>query len=284
VSGFQRSREALGRRLREMRSDAHLTGRQLAAAAGWQPSKVSKIEGGRQTPSSADLRAWARFCGTEAEMPELSAALRSLDDQYTDHRRMFRTGLPGRQRSIAEIEARTTFTRNFEPCFIPGLLQTPEYARNRFAEGDEGDQDRGVPRSEAELEEAIAARIERQQVIYRPGKMHHFVVTEAALRYTLCPPDVMAGQLGQLIAATSLQTIQFGVIPFSTPMPVGPLHGFYIYDKSSVFVELYTAGLHINQPNEIAAYLRVFGHLAAAAHYGAAARNVITSALTDLSA
>ena len=49
MSSFQRAREALGLRLRELRRDAHLTGRQLAASQGWHPSKVSKVEGGKQT-------------------------------------------------------------------------------------------------------------------------------------------------------------------------------------------------------------------------------------------
>ncbi|MEQ7125272.1 helix-turn-helix transcriptional regulator [Actinopolymorpha sp. B11F2] len=284
MSSFQRAREALGIRLREMRLDAHLTGRQLAASAGWGPSKVSKIEAGRQTPSSADLEAWARSCDRADAIGELTASLRSLEEQYVEFRRMFRTGLPSRQRTIAEVESRTQLTRNFEPCFVPGLLQTAEYARYRFAEGDEGDIDRGVPSSADELEEAIAGRVARQQALHRPGKKFHFVMTEAVLRYLVCPADVMAGQLGQLISMTTVQTIRLGVVPFGVVMPVGPLHGFYLYDDHSVYVELFTATLHITQASEVAAYGRVFDNLAGTAVYGQDARKVLTRALSDLGA
>lgn len=59
MTSFQREREALGHRLRELRRDARLTGRQLAEAQRWQPSKVSRIESGKQTPSDADVEVWA---------------------------------------------------------------------------------------------------------------------------------------------------------------------------------------------------------------------------------
>ena len=54
------ARKALGKRLRELRRAAGLTGRQLADALSWPPSKVSKLENGRQTPSDDDVRAWTR--------------------------------------------------------------------------------------------------------------------------------------------------------------------------------------------------------------------------------
>ena len=264
-----------------MRLDAHLNGRQLASAAGWSPSKVSKIEAGRQTPSDADLEAWAQICGQHAVIPELVAFLRSLEQQYVEFRRMFRTGLPSRQRSIRDIELKSELTRNFEPCFVPGLLQTAEYARYRFLEGDEGDVERGAPKSEAEVDEAVAARVERQRILHQPGRRFHFVMTEAVLHYRVCPPDVMAGQLGHLLSLTTLPTIRLGIIPFDADLPVGPIHGFYLYDNTLVLVELFTAVLNISQADEIGAYERVFGHLAGAAAYGPEARTLLTRTLNN---
>lgn len=279
MSSFQRAREALGNRLREMRLDAHLTGRDLAGETGWAPSKISKLEAGRQTPSAADLEAWARACGQPDVVTELVSSLRSLEQQYVEFRRMFRTGLPSRQRTIGEIESQTTLTRNFEPCFVPGLMQTAEYARFRFTEGDAGDTERGAPRSENEVDEAIAARMERQQILHRPGKKFHFVMTEAVLRYQVCPPDVMTGQLGHLIEMTTVPTIRVGIIPFEAQLTVAPIHGFYMYDNRLVLVELFTAVLNVGQADEIGAYERVFGHLAEAAVYGAEARALLTRRL-----
>jgi transcriptional regulator with XRE-family HTH domain len=278
VSSFQRAREALGLRLRELRRDSRLTGRQLAAAQGWHPSKVSKIEGGKQTPSEDDISAWARACDRPELTDELIASLRTLEGQYVEFRRMFRTGQRAMQEAIAEIESETGLLRNFESVFVPGLLQTPEYARSRLAEQLEeiGAAD--------DVDEAVAARMHRQQTLYRTGRRFHFVITEAVLRYRLCPPEVLAGQLDRLVSLSTLTTIRFGVIPFETQLPVAPVHGFYVYDERMVQVEHLTAELKLTQPSEIATYIRFFGQLAEAARYGSEARVVITRALADLMA
>src|ERR1700733_2717249 len=107
MSSFQRAREALGGRLREVRRDSRLTGRQLAAEHGWHPSKISKIEGGKQTPSDTDIDAWVRACGHPELAGELIASLRTLEGQYVEFRRMFRAGQRTAQEAIAEIEGQS---------------------------------------------------------------------------------------------------------------------------------------------------------------------------------
>jgi transcriptional regulator with XRE-family HTH domain len=278
VSSFQRAREALGLKLRELRRDAHLTGRQLAAAHGWHPSKISKIEGGKQTPSEEDIRAWTLAVGHPELAAELIASLRMLEGQYVEFRRMFRAGQRATQDAIAEIEAGSESVRNFENVLVPGLLQTPEYARYRLAESlaEIGAAD--------DVAEAVGARMQRQQVLYQPGKRFHFVVTEAVLRYRLCPPEVLAGQLDRLVSLTTLTTVKFGIIPFERRLPVAPLHGFYVYDQRVVHVEHLTAELKLSQPSEITTYVTFFDRLAEAACYGAEARVLITRALADLMA
>jgi transcriptional regulator with XRE-family HTH domain len=278
TSTYQRAREALGVRLRELRRDARLTGRQLAEQHGWDPSKISKIENGRQTPSEDNLEDWARACGKPELVPELIAALRTLETHYVQWRRMFRAGMTAFQVAFGEMEAEAGTIRNFENVFVSGLLQTPEYARYRLAEGVER---LGSP---DDLDEAVAARMQRQQVLYRRDKRFHFVLTEAALRYRVCPPEVMAGQLDRLVTLSGMPTLRFGVIPFEVEYPVGPLNGFWIFDDRAVSVEHFTAALTITQPSEVAEYLKVFDQLAEIAHYGSPARAIVTRALDDLTA
>ena len=278
MSSFQRAREALGTQLRELRLDARLTGRQLAESQGWHPSKVSKIEAGKQTPSQADVEAWSTACGRPDLAVEFVASLNSLEGQYLEFRRLFRAGQRAAQESIAEYEAAATTTLNFESVLVPGLLQTSEYARAMLSE--RLDDIAGVD----DVDDAVAARMQRQQVLYRAGKRFHFVITEAVLRYRLSTPEVMAGQLDRLVALTTLTTIRFGVIPFHAQLPVFPLHGFFIYDQQAVHVENFTAALKLTQPAEIQAYAKIFGQLAAVAQYGAEARALITRALADLAA
>src|SRR5260221_6674966 len=191
---------------------------------------------------------------------------------------MFRAGQRATQDAIAEIEAESESVRNFENVFVPGLLQTPEYARYRLAEGlaEIGAAD--------DIDEAVGARMQRQQVLYRSGKRFHFVITEAVLRYRLCPHDVLAGPLDRLVSLTTLTTIKFGVVPFERQLPVAPVHGFYVYDERVVHVEHLTAELKLSQPSEIATYVTFFDRLAEVARHGAEARVVITRALADLMA
>jgi transcriptional regulator with XRE-family HTH domain len=277
MSGFQRSREAMGSRLRELRRSAQLTGRQLAERLSWHPSKISKIESGRQTATEADVRVWAQACEAAEALPDLLAGLRVIDDQYIEFRRMFRAGQRAKQEEIGRLEDDVDIVRNFEPAFIPGLLQTPAYARVRLAEGLDLI---GAP---DDVDAAVAARIQRQQALYRPGRRHHFVITEAVLRYRLCPPDVLAEQLDRLVAATTLQTLRLGVIPFDQPLPIAPVHGFHLHGERVVFVEHLTGELKLTQPEELRTYLAVFARLGSVARYGAQARALIVAALEDLS-
>ena len=278
MSTFQRAREALGLRLRELRRDARLTGRQLAELNGWHPSKISKIENGKQTPSEANVEAWARACGKPELAEELIAALRTLETHYVEYRRMFRAGMAIKQQEWADLEAETTLVRNFETAVIPGLLQTPEYARFRLMEGITYDE------SPDDLDDAVAARMQRQQVLYRTGKRFHFVITEAALRTRLCPPEVMVGQLDRLVTLSTVPTLRFGVIPFEETFPQAPLHGFWIFDERVVMVENLTAELNLTQPSEVERYVRIFSQFAEVARYGSQARAIVTRALADLTA
>jgi transcriptional regulator with XRE-family HTH domain len=278
MSSFQRAREALGIRLRELRRDARLTGKQLAERNGWHPSKISKIEGGKQTPVDADLEAWASTCGQPGLVSELITSLRTLESHYVEHRRLYSTGMSAQQRAFSELEDQTIVVRNFENVFVPGLLQTPEYARYRLAEGVEY---HGAP---DDLDEAVGVRMQRQQILYRSGKKFHFVITEAVLRYRLCPPEVMLGQLDRLVTLSTMPTMRFGVIPFEAKLPLAPVHGFWLMDERVVVVENFTASQNLTQASEISAYTRIFDQLADAARYESEARTVVTRALADLSA
>jgi transcriptional regulator with XRE-family HTH domain len=276
VTSFQRERETLGQRLRELRRDARLTGRQLAEAHCWQPSKVSRIESGKQTPSDADVEAWASACGVPGVTNDLIAALRNLEGHYVEHRRAFRAGMARFQRAVGERETEYSVIRNFQSAIIPALLQTPEYARHRFAPGPRYG---GPP---TDLDESVAARMVRQQILYRAGMRAHFVLTEATPRYKLCPSEVLEGQLDRWLGVASMCTVRLGIIPFETQFTSAPLHGFAVYDEGEVLVETLTATLTLSEPSEISAYLQLFAEYANSAVYGAAASALITRVLSEL--
>lgn len=185
VTNVHEARDALGKRLREQRQQAGMSGRQLAESLSWPPSKVSKLENARQTPTDDDIRGWTRATNGEGETEALLAALHTLEVQHAEWQRQLKTGLKPHQNEIAEMDAKTRIFRAFESTFVPGLLQTAEYARARFA------QSVTVFKVRNDINEAVQARVQRQAILYRSDKRFHFVLTEAALRYRLCSPEVM---------------------------------------------------------------------------------------------
>jgi len=201
-----------------------------------------------------------------------------MEEHYLEHRRAFRAGMARFQRAIVEQEAQYSVFRNFQSSIIPGLLQTPEYARYRFAGGVKYG---GPP---TDLDDSVAARMARQQILYRPETRAHFVLTEATLRYRLCPPEVLEGQLDRLLGMANMRTVRLGVIPSETQLVNAPLHGFAVKDDREVRVETLTATLTLSEPSEIRDYLEIFAEYANMAVYGAEASALITRVLSELAA
>lgn len=276
ASNVHEARNALGKRLRELRQQADFSGRQLADLLAWPPSKVSKLENGRQTPSDDDIRAWTRATSSDGATKALLASLHTLEVQHAEWQRVFRTGLRPRQSQLAEWDQKTRLIRAFESTVIPGLLQTAEYARARFAEGIRR---LNLPN---DINEAVQGRMMRQEILYRPDKRFHFVLTEAALRFRLCAPAVMLGQLDRLVSFSQLPNVRLGIIGFEAQYETSPWHGFWIYDNNRVLVETFSAALDLRQPQEIELYGDAFEQLAAVASYGRAARATINRVIDDL--
>lgn len=276
MTSVHEARNALGKRLRELRQRANMSGRQLAESLSWPPSKVSKLENGRQTPTDDDIRGWTSATDSEGETEALLASLHTLEVQHAEWQRQLRTGLKPHQKEIAGLDAKTRLFRAFEPTFIPGLLQTAEYAQARFA------QSITVFKVRNDIKEAVQTRVQRQGILYRPDKRFHFVLTEAALRYRLCPPAVMLGQLDRLVSFSALPNVKLGIIGFEAAYVVAPAHGFWLLDNDRVMVETFSAELNLAQPQEISLYTGIFDSLVAVASYGRAARAIINRVIDDL--
>src|SRR5260370_20303640 len=90
LRGPGEARAALGQRLRDIRADSGLTGRELAALAGWHYTKVSKIEHGTTMPTEADLELWCFHCADHAQLPDLVLAARNVQRMYAELRRLHR--------------------------------------------------------------------------------------------------------------------------------------------------------------------------------------------------
>ncbi|MEU8039374.1 DUF5753 domain-containing protein [Streptosporangium sp. NPDC049078] len=275
-SSVQQAREVLAGRLREIRLDAGLSARALAAAAGWHESKTSRIENARTSPSDKDIRTWCEVCEAAEQTRDLIASARAVSSMYVEWRRVQRTGLGRLQRSSIPLYERTRHFRFYHSLLIPGLFQTPGYATALMGAITAF---REIP---DDIEQAVAVRMERQKVLHS-GARFAVLVEQSVLSYQVGDAEVMAGQLGHLIAMAALPSVSLGIVPFATSgRPVWPLEGFSVFDDMQVNIELLSAQVTVTQPREITLYIKAFGGLADMAVYGGAARALITKAIDDL--
>ncbi|MEU0521660.1 helix-turn-helix transcriptional regulator [Streptosporangium sp. NPDC006007] len=277
MSEFQQVRMELGIQLRQLREAAQLSGKELAERLRWQPSKVSRIENARQTATEDDITLWGRVVEATPEVvEELIEQAAGLLERQDSWRQRHRSGLAALQEDIRDLEGRTTMFRVFEPGVIIGLLQTTEYARSIFT------RIKRLYNAPDEIDAAIRVRMQRQEILYDQGRRFRFILPEAALRYRLAPPEVMCGQLDRLLAVTTLPNVEFGVIPFESPLPSALLNGFWIYDGEQVAVPTRTRDLVLRDPEDIAFYERAFEELQDVACFREEARAVIVRVLEDL--
>jgi transcriptional regulator with XRE-family HTH domain len=269
----QQAREALGARLREIRIEAGLTARALAQRAGWHYSKISKIEHARQPPSVNDIHTWCRHCDASGHIPDLVASLHAVEGMWVEWQRLERTGMRRQQESYMALYQRTRQFRIYAPGVVPGLFQTTGYAAARMARIIEFS---GIPN---DLEEAVAARMDRQRVLCSGDHTFAVVLEAAALRARIGSIEMMVGQLGHLINIAASPRVSLGVIPSDVERTMWWNPEFWIFDEARVLVETPTAELTITQPREIAIYARTFAELASMAVYGAAARAIIMTAI-----
>ncbi|MFD5558155.1 helix-turn-helix domain-containing protein [Streptomyces sp. NPDC127068] len=274
---YQQARAALGHRLRELRltcPDGRLTGQQLATRLGgtWTKSKVSKLENGKQTADAGDLRAWASATGQPEAYDGLLAQLRGFESHIRSWRRQLSSGHRPVQEAITAEHDQTRVLTIWESTLVPGMLQTADYARHVLT------RHATLMQSPQDTEDAVRARIRRQEGLYEPGRRYRILMWEGAMRALVCPPTVLAAQLDRLAAVIGLDTLELGVVPFAASLKIYPGGGFWVYDERRVVVEDWHAELWLDDAASVALYLRTWNTLEASAVYGADAQNVIHGA------
>jgi transcriptional regulator with XRE-family HTH domain len=263
----------LAERLVRMRKAAGLTGDRLAAQFSWPRSKVPKIENGRQMPTEADIKAWAEACRQPGAIPDLLTLLADAQTVYRQWR--LGEGQAALQEQYDALVRDAKRIRNFELMLIPGLLQTPGYARYRALEAVRL---HGAP--ESGVEETVAVRMRRADVLYDTAKSFEFVITDAALRYLLCPRPVMLAQLDKLANVSEFGNVTFGIIPPGRELPVAPMVGYLMADNTTI-VETFTSAITI-ATRESPKYAEITDELMAEAVTGDAARTLIAAAAAEL--
>ncbi|MEU7829083.1 helix-turn-helix transcriptional regulator [Nonomuraea sp. NPDC049129] len=276
-SSAQHAATVLAAKLRKLRTDAGMSGRDLAELAGWHPSKVSRIENARRTPSTADIRVWCGRCDVPDQAGDLIASLEAIEGMFVEWREMERTGLKAAQESVIPTWERTRHFRIYSSQLIPGPLQTAAYIAVLLTSLMHR---RGLP---DDIEEAVQVRVNKQNVVHDGGRRIAVILEESVLRQPIGGVDVMAAQLGHLLSVSILPSISLGIIPLGADRStIWPTEGFFMFDEAEVTVELVSGHLTITQPHELVMYADVFTKLARLAVYGKAARSIITSAVAAL--
>lgn len=260
-------RRQLGQALRTARANAGLSGEQLAKRLGISQSRVSRIELGQQAASVDLVRQWAELTGVpEKRRAELVEQAEAASTESVVLRTARPRGLTQLQHDSREFEATAATILEFDPVLVPGLLQVPEYARRIFVAGK-------PLHSTAEIASAVAGRMGRQLMLYEGITRFEFVVTEAALRWWIGPPNVMLAQLDRITALAGLETVQIGVIPLDTEVGTWHEHGFAVFedrpeDDPAVTIETQTSQVTTTDPAEVAFYRDAFARLRETALHG----------------
>jgi transcriptional regulator with XRE-family HTH domain len=249
--------------LEEDRRSAGLTQTKLAELAGYShQTTASKIGRGEQLPRADQVKAWAAACRVdELRLADLLAALTAAGSEYEDWptRHARAGGGAAFQAAIGDLESRTEQIVKFQPAAVPGLLQSPGYTIAILeATGVTG----------AEADGLLARRLERQQVLWAPGKQVSLLMLEGVLRHPLCGPEAMREQLARIaMVAEDMPRVQLGIVPFWNRLTIPVIAGFSRYDDL-VIIELPSGDQEIAAPDQVEAFLRQEEALRAAAVFG----------------
>lgn len=197
--------------LRNVRTAAGISGKDFAAAAGWQPSKVSKIEAGKQTPTADDIAAYARITSLDvATVEHIQQLVQIAEDARTSHRRRYAGGQGTVvQDEFLQLLADSTRIVFFDVAYVPGMLQTADYGRAVLSDGYRLHQ-----LDPADIDATLTKRMRRAEHLYDTSKRFELLMGEQVLRTYACEPAVMRGQLDRLQTIIGVPNIRFGIIPF----------------------------------------------------------------------
>jgi transcriptional regulator with XRE-family HTH domain len=196
----------LGGMLRQVREQADLSAGQLARRMGWPLTKISRMEHGQRASSTTDVIQYVVMCGQKARDVERLIEFARLAERKQGYY-LSDWRIAGSLQSLILHESAADHSIIYEPQLIPGLLQTPDYARARITalEPDIG---------EEEVESGIRTRMERRQILYQPHSSRFtFYLHEHALRLQVGSNEIMHEQLLHLVLTAALDNVAVRIVP-----------------------------------------------------------------------
>jgi transcriptional regulator with XRE-family HTH domain len=203
------ARTVLGARLKELRESAHITRQEAGEAIRASESKMSRLELGRTGFKRRDLTDLLTLYGLSDEAERATLLALAEQANVSGWWRDYEDVVPGWFEPYLGLEQAASIIRTYEVTFVPGLLQTEDYARAVLRAGRSD-----AP--EAEVDRQAAVRMRRQQILHRQNPTRLWaVIDETALRRPVGGTSAMHAQIQHLLKVAQLPHVKLQVLPFS---------------------------------------------------------------------
>jgi transcriptional regulator with XRE-family HTH domain len=252
----------IGAQLRKLREERGITRADAAEPIRASESKISRMELGRVGFKERDVHDLLDLYGMPAgpERTALLARVREANEPAWWHR--YHDVIPPWFRRYLGLEAAASLIRTYEVQFVPGLLQTEEYARAVITLGHR-------TADTNEIERRVRLRLSRQQVLGRPDPPRFWVVVdEAALQRPVGGVRVMRDQLEALVATvTKAPTVRLQVLPLATGGHAAAGGAFTILRfphrdvPDVVYLEQLTSALYLERSEDVDQYFDAMNQL-----------------------
>lgn len=257
-------RMVLGRRLQDLREKAGLSYQQVAQSLDVTDATVRRMERAEVSLKIPYVEKVLGMYGVSAdEIGAFLALARQANQPGWWHR--FRDVLPEWFSAFVSLEGEANSIRAYEPHYVPGLLQTEDYARAVLRAG--------LPHApDAEIERAVELRTERQTRLTRPDPpLLWAVMDETVVRRPIGEPDVMRAQFDRLIECAAMPNVLLQIMPFSAGphrAMYGPFHVFRFQTRELpdvVCVENLIGAAYFDQINDVSTFLEALDRMCAQA-------------------
>jgi transcriptional regulator with XRE-family HTH domain len=262
VAGPTAPRMTLGVLLRRLREGRGVSREAAGAAIGASPVKVSRLELGRTGVRLRDVVALCGLYGVDDQLERATLVGLAKQASVPVWWQTYGDVVPGWFEPYLGFEDAASLIRTYEVQFIPGLLQTPEYARAVIMLGH----GHSPPR---QIERRLEVRLRRQQIFERarPPRLW-MVIDEAALRRPIGGALTMFAQLRHLITLCDMSQVTIQVLPFHAAGHVaagGPVTMLRMREPELpdvVYLEQLTSALYPDRPAEVVYYRDIMNRLA----------------------
>ncbi|WP_030904758.1 helix-turn-helix domain-containing protein [Streptomyces sp. NRRL F-5126] len=256
-------RMVIGKRLLALRERAGVTRESAAEALDVTPLTIRRMENSEVSFKLPYVRVLLQMYGVaDAEAGQFVELVKAANKPGWWHR--YRDAVPGWFSAYVSLEDEASLIRTYEPHYVPGLLQTEEYARAVLGAG--------APKDPEALDRRVALRVKRQQLLTKAdAPMLWILMEEAVLRRPAGGSAVMAAQVDRLIEATTLPNVTLQILPFAIGPHLGAFGPFHLFRfdvvelPDIVYTENLTGAVYLDRRPDSSAYLEVLDGLSARA-------------------